>query len=126
MEQKPQDNKLNPESSIAEVKDSTMNNDTTTINNITKGRLSSEPIDIGISDAESFMSVNSNPVLDENEHFFRSNMLSEDSTSNYMFYSTRAMPTVNTDDVMFSNPAPGTPAAEALAGKNNQILKYIY
>jgi len=72
---------------------------------------------------ESMNTTNTNLVLDENEQFSRS-LQTDDSTSNYMFYSTRMMPTVNTDEVVsFSTPAPGTPAAEALAGN---IYLFIY
>jgi len=84
-------------------------------------------VELEVKDAilgvESINTTNTNLVLDENEQFSRS-LQTDDSTSNYMFYSTRMMPTVNTDEVVsFSTPAPGTPAAEALAGK---IFIYLF
>ena len=67
-------------------------------------------------DIESINPTNPDLVLNENEQFSRS-LPADNSSSNLIFYSTRMMPTVNTDDVVsFAAPAPGTPAAEALAG----------
>ena len=95
-----------------------------------KSNMEESPLFVELEDAiftlngvESINTANTNLVLDENEQFSRS-LQTDDSTSNYMFYSTRMMPTVNTDEVVsFSTPAPGTPAAEALAGN---IYLFIY
>lgn len=78
-----------------------------------------------VSESEPAIGVHPKVVSDEENEEFTRSLPADNSSSNFIYYSARTMPTVNTEDVVFSAPAPGTPAAEALAGMK-PFRKYYF